>query len=467
MTSLLTKSLPPSVRLPFGLDSNGELVSILDAENGLACGCTCPGCGDNLVARQGNNEWHFAHHNAVACKGGLESALHLAVKKIIEVEMALYLPACGVVRHPSEALDHSFDHSSHCFGVFEYITEQESEDRSFLLSHQNLHGYHQTNGGLVKFDEILVEKGEGDIRPDLIGIVGGAKLYIEVAVTHFVKQEKLQKVREKGIQTIELVIPYSKGEMDWDCLRQMVLTGRVGKNWLYHPQAESRAEESFFSKKNKISEDFMNQEARLATEAPKPPLHLIKFATDRFGDSLRLSFSQSSTILCIKNSHGHRKTGGDLQEVLDNIVRRFHGINEVDRFQFEFPGGEDAFLAIAASIIHEGVTLREITSADKIKLLQQVSSSPTVCQGAIPLPAKALVTLHYAEAQPSRHPELLMVDLDEASGVIKLWESLICNENLHGAMAMLALKKKRPWQKQYLKNCPLEIHARAGQLPTT
>jgi len=46
----------------FALNNCGDLVSIRDVDNGKACGCHCPGCGEHLIARQGQiNTWHFAH----------------------------------------------------------------------------------------------------------------------------------------------------------------------------------------------------------------------------------------------------------------------------------------------------------------------------------------------------------------------------------------------------------------------
>jgi len=49
----MDKSSILNVRTPFGL-LGGRVVAITEVANGWACGCTCPGCGAQLVARQGS-----------------------------------------------------------------------------------------------------------------------------------------------------------------------------------------------------------------------------------------------------------------------------------------------------------------------------------------------------------------------------------------------------------------------------
>ena len=37
----------------FGVNKDGQLVSVEDVARGKACECCCPECGETLVARQG------------------------------------------------------------------------------------------------------------------------------------------------------------------------------------------------------------------------------------------------------------------------------------------------------------------------------------------------------------------------------------------------------------------------------
>ncbi len=41
-----------NIKLPCGIDKNGNIVKIEDAVKGLACGCFCPGCKQPLVAKK-------------------------------------------------------------------------------------------------------------------------------------------------------------------------------------------------------------------------------------------------------------------------------------------------------------------------------------------------------------------------------------------------------------------------------
>ncbi|MBV5336727.1 MAG: hypothetical protein J0653_01615, partial [Deltaproteobacteria bacterium] len=69
---------------------------------------------------------------------------------------------------------------------------------------------------LIRFDSVTLEQTEGNIRPDIVGIARGRKLYIEVAVTHFIDDEKLKRLRARGTPTIELVVPYEENyESNW------------------------------------------------------------------------------------------------------------------------------------------------------------------------------------------------------------------------------------------------------------
>ena len=64
---------------------NNELVSIEDVESGLACGCICSACKQNLVAKKGNvMGHHFAHASQTSCEYAYETSLHLLAKEIFK-----------------------------------------------------------------------------------------------------------------------------------------------------------------------------------------------------------------------------------------------------------------------------------------------------------------------------------------------------------------------------------------------
>ena len=243
--------------IPFALDANGHLIDIFSATRGLACNCTCPGCGAPMLAKQGHrNAWHFAHITESNCQAGYESAIHLAVKKIISEERSLLLPQCNVIR--------SFDKPT-----FEYVSPdiaravEANEYQNFERT-----GYARLPSCLVCFDEVHEEQAEGNIRPDLIGVVGGKRLYIEVAVTHFVDDEKRLRIRKRQTPAIEIQIPEPVNwNWSFERLRALCLQSTDSKVWVNNPRAETLALESYTAKEARYQARLRESTERLNKRA--------------------------------------------------------------------------------------------------------------------------------------------------------------------------------------------------------
>lgn len=72
---------------------DGNIVSIDDVPSGKECGCVCPACGDELIARKGEKRMHhFAHRSNEDCEYGYESSLHLAAKDILSRAKKMAIP---------------------------------------------------------------------------------------------------------------------------------------------------------------------------------------------------------------------------------------------------------------------------------------------------------------------------------------------------------------------------------------
>lgn len=72
---------------------DGQLVMIEDVESGLACGCVCPACGTQLVARKGQIRLHhFAHHSAKPCEYGAEMIAVCLADWILREAMKFNVP---------------------------------------------------------------------------------------------------------------------------------------------------------------------------------------------------------------------------------------------------------------------------------------------------------------------------------------------------------------------------------------
>ena len=71
-------------RLYYGI-KDGQIVSINDVNSGKTCGCVCPSCGEQLIAKKGKIMiHHFAHASTKDCEYGYETSLHLLAKDIIK-----------------------------------------------------------------------------------------------------------------------------------------------------------------------------------------------------------------------------------------------------------------------------------------------------------------------------------------------------------------------------------------------
>ncbi len=150
----------------FFAHKDGKITTIDEVEKGLKCGCTCIECGEKLVAKKGTkNVHHFAHYFESSCSGGGESQLHLMAKEYFESTNTIMLP--------------------------KHIVKQ--------------HGWsYYFSGKTCKYDNVILEESQVNFRPDIKLMFGDKPLFIEVAVTSFVGEEKLQKIKDRGISCVEI-----------------------------------------------------------------------------------------------------------------------------------------------------------------------------------------------------------------------------------------------------------------------
>ncbi len=86
--------------IPFGKDkTTGRLLDVSEVAKGEQCGCVCPSCSSQLVARQGEKiEWHFAHKKDYQkgtrgpCQYSWFVALRMMIRQILSEQKELYLP---------------------------------------------------------------------------------------------------------------------------------------------------------------------------------------------------------------------------------------------------------------------------------------------------------------------------------------------------------------------------------------
>ena len=233
-------------RIPFAVGVDGLPRSVGEVERGLACKCTCPSCEAPLIANKGERRlkiWHFSHKANTRCAGALETSLHLAVKDLIEKHKQLLIPPCFVYEFPPDKSleDHRQEIGEYVHEHYKYTNNAEKHD--FWLKRGAGKGVYPKEPKLIAFDSVVLEQTEGSIRPDIVGIAKGRKLYIEVAVTHFIDGEKLRRLRARGTPTIELVVPFETySKSDWNRLEAWLFTETQGKYWALNTRAELLAD---------------------------------------------------------------------------------------------------------------------------------------------------------------------------------------------------------------------------------
>lgn len=186
------------------LNQNARLITIDQALRGLSCNCTCVCCGEAVIARKGMiREHHFAHHsNKESCFIQRESLLHLYAKEVICENLGLQLPPMP--------------------GVY-----PDSQDPTSWWD-------------FIKVDQEVPKPG---FQPDLVAHLNDdTELFIEVAVTSFIDEEKLQRIKAVGVKTIELDLSellYSKLPVPSPEVKKLILEQTAYITWIY-PEAPPR-----------------------------------------------------------------------------------------------------------------------------------------------------------------------------------------------------------------------------------
>lgn len=275
--------------MSFALSIAGLPVSISEVPSGLACGCTCPGCGEPLVAKKGKKrDHHFSHSSGSECASGYESSLHLAVKAILERTKKIVLPECFVRQSYVEREVFNDDGLSF---VSELAFSYHDHDRRLVCKYPDQldrnyprDGYASLPGGLLTFDRIAVEQREGDVVPDIIGYLKDRPMYIEVAVTHFVDDIKMEKLRKRDVSTVEIDFSDLKNSgITWDQVEEHLVNGKGRTRWLWNQRANALADQ-----------DRRHRESRMAAHLDELAKHFVTHRSE-FETS---STSEIRVVLC-------------------------------------------------------------------------------------------------------------------------------------------------------------------------
>ena len=220
------------IKLQYGL-KDGILIhidKIVQEERGLKCKCVCPYCNIPLQARLGTQRKHHFAHNNLNCSPEIaqQTILHLLAKEIIEEERTIVFP-------PYDILSQKMGIHSDMF----------------------LSPYRCVEKMSVKFDSVVLEKRISDIVPDIIVQKDGRECLIEIAVTHFIDEEKQKKIDKLGLPMIEIDLSKydSKYNIDKQALKKLLIEDIECKKWISNPRVfEHHKEKAIATFKKKLEE---------------------------------------------------------------------------------------------------------------------------------------------------------------------------------------------------------------------
>lgn len=247
-----------AVKIPFGKrdDNLVHISELVETDRGLACNCRCIECGSKLVAKLGNNKniRHFAHYRECSCDGGIETALHIFAKDVLSRKKEVVVPKldiqyCNYSWSRNEVvLSHENEENTKLiptkFKTYDdYKILKESYNREVICERQ-----------ILKFDRVELEKVIGKIKPDIILYIKDRPLLIEIAVTHFVEENKRKSINDNRLSTIEIDLSKYKEkfhEMNKKDLEDIIINSTEDKVWIFNEKCEQKIKKVILQNKIK------------------------------------------------------------------------------------------------------------------------------------------------------------------------------------------------------------------------
>jgi hypothetical protein len=88
----------------------------------------------------------------------------------------------------------------------------------------------------VALKSTVLEHRLGQIVPDVVAtLLDNSELLIEVTVTNHITEERLERIKQVNLPTLEIDFSHMGGIVNRERLRRLVLDEVTGKRWLHHP----------------------------------------------------------------------------------------------------------------------------------------------------------------------------------------------------------------------------------------
>lgn len=190
----------------FGLNESNRLVHVTEVGRGLACQCRCVGCGEALIARQGEKrEHHFAHESHKApCESSHESLLHLYAKQLIADALGLLVPMTPAIAS--------------------YLQIKEMSESMLLHA----------------IAPVYAEVSIGNVRPDILLLTtDGVQVAVEVAYSSFCDEIKRDQFEKLGLPALEIDLSqFTPDHFDPTEVKQVVILSIEKKKWIWPVSVE-------------------------------------------------------------------------------------------------------------------------------------------------------------------------------------------------------------------------------------
>ena len=294
------------VQLEYGLrDDNVIFVyELTSLEKGKACNCICPACRKQLVAKLGpHNQWHFAHVGA-ECNlvVAQQTALHMLAKELIEDSKKLLIPGISIKK------------DDYCDDIEDYRVQAKIPQ-----------AIEYRKARVVNCDSVSLEKKISRIVPDIMVTVKGRTCLIEVAVTHFVDEEKEQKIKEIGLPLFEIDLSnLYNSEFSREELAKAVLFNPSNRTWFFNPlydDAKRWAKEEYSKKIQSAEEEVKRQDEKEFFRAKKKQQER-EIGEKRIKDIFELD-NYKKTVVALEN-----------EEEAAKQIKQLHMKTDIDKLPF-------------------------------------------------------------------------------------------------------------------------------------
>ncbi len=216
----------PKHGIPFGRHvPTQRMVTAKEVANGRGCECVCISCGARLKSRQGDIRiWHFAHDEETQCQHAPEAAIHRMAKQFIVERGALFVPGLERSR------------------VIHGKRRVWSETISATVQAEGL----QSLQDCLEEMSIIDSDGNGEYRrPDVLAMLDGLPLAIEIRNTHAVDFEKQEWLERLGHSVLEIVVAdltMLPPDEIVDALVQRLFQSADFSSWLVHAKEKDAQE---------------------------------------------------------------------------------------------------------------------------------------------------------------------------------------------------------------------------------